>query len=80
MGTPDYARQRIINLGKFKGILGKSDEKLFIRFHLLAQVRNVIPLISPVATVKTGEKKWTGILRETWIPFHFPFPLTSTVL
>ena len=57
MGTPDYARQRIINLGKFKGILGKSDEKLFIRFHLLAQVRNVIPLISPVATVKTGEKK-----------------------
>ena len=60
---------------EFWVILGKSDEKLFISFHSFSQVRNTFPnsgnlilLISPVATVKTGEnsceKKWKRINRE----------------
>ena len=65
--------------------------KLFIHFHSFSQVRNtfyfwgnLIPLISPVATVKTGEnsceKKWKGIHRTgnmNSLSFHFPFPPTG---
>ena len=92
MRIPHYARQRIINLensGEIQGILGKSDEKLFIFFHLFSQVWNTFPswwnlirLISPVATMKTGEnfceKKWKEIHREKWIPFHFISPSSPT--
>ena len=39
---------------------------------------NIILLITPVATVKTGEnyclKKEKGIIRETLFSFHIPFP------
>ena len=72
MRIPHYERQRIINLGNSGGILGKSDEKLIIFFHLFSQVwntfpswGNLIPLISPVATVKAGEiSKTTGCITD----------------
>ena len=77
------------NSGEFWGNQTKSFSLVFTRFHSFSQVRNtfssrgnLIPLISPVATVKTGEnsgeKKWKGIHKKTWIrfsdSFHFPFP------
>ena len=75
------------NSGEFWGNQTKSFSLLFTRFHSFSKVRNtfpfwgnLIPLISPVATVKTGEnsgeKKWKGIRRETWIrlPFYFVSP------
>ena len=51
------------NSGEFWRILGKSEPQLFTSFHLFSRpVRNtfpswgnLIPLISPVATVQTGE-------------------------
>ena len=49
-------------LWKCRGILGKLVKQLFIRFYSFSQVLNtfhfwgnLIPFISPVATVKTGE-------------------------
>ena len=73
------------NLGEFWGNQTESFSLVFTRFHSFSQVRttfpsweNLILLISPVATVKTGEnsgeKKWKGIRRETWICFHFISP------
>ena len=69
------------NSGEFWGNQTKSFPFVF---HSFSQVRNtfpsqgnLIPLISPVTTVKTGknscEKKLKGIHRETWIPFPFQF-------
>ena len=72
MRIPHYTRQRIIKIGnseeiqgnsgnsvEFKGILGKSDEKLYFFFTRFPRCEihwvNLIPLISLVATVKTGE-------------------------
>ena len=85
-----YARQRIINLGDSGEIHGNSGKfcgnqmkKPLIFFHSFSQVRNTFTssvlgksnsLISPVATVQSGEKMWKGIHRETWIPFHFISP------
>ena len=80
------------NSGGFWGNQTKSFSLVFTCFHSFSQRRNtfpswgnLIPLISPVATVKTdensGEKKWKGIRREKWIrfPFHFISPPSRPV-
>ena len=81
-----YARQRILNLGNSGEVQGDSGEIRWKAFYFFSLVfpgvkyislsGNLIPLISPVATVKTGEnsceKNWKGIYQKTWItlPCH----------
>ena len=43
MRIPHYSRPRIRDLGNSGEIQGKSDEKLFIRFHFFSEVRNTSP-------------------------------------
>ena len=72
---PHYARQRIKNLGKFWGILAKSDEKLFIFFTCFPRYEihfPLIPVISQWLPCKTGKNPCKKKERE------FPFPFIST--
>ena len=84
MRIPHYARQRIINLWKFCGNSGefwgnptKNFSFAFTRFprceiHFPQDWGDRIPLVSLVATMKTGENYCEK--REREFPFHFISP------